>query len=230
MVVATGLRKRFARTWALRGVSFTVQPGEIIALLGANGSGKSTLLRLLATAARPSSGELSLFGQDPRARADTIRARIGVLGHASGLYGELTARENLHFAATMYGTTLSPEACEARLNAVGLAHAAGARVRTYSQGMVQRLSLLRSTLHDPELLLLDEPYTALDVNGLGIVDRVLTDVRAAGKSALMATHLVERSLRLCDRAIVLAGGAIAFDGSVANVPSSMLPSEMEGVA
>ncbi|HUK22598.1 MAG TPA: ABC transporter ATP-binding protein [Gemmatimonadales bacterium] len=211
-------------------MSFTVQPGEIIALLGANGSGKSTLLRLLATAARPSSGELSLFGQDPRARADTIRARIGVLGHASGLYGELTARENLHFAATMYGTTLSPEACEARLNAVGLAHAAGARVRTYSQGMVQRLSLLRSTLHDPELLLLDEPYTALDVNGLGIVDRVLTDVRAAGKSALMATHLVERSLRLCDRAIVLADGAIAYDGSVANVPSSVLPSEMEGVA
>ena len=199
-------------------------------LLGPNGSGKSTLLRLLSTAARPSAGVLRLFGLSPELEASAIRQRIGVLAHASGLYGELSARENLRFAAMMYGVSPSQESLDARLTEAGLARAADARVRTYSQGMLQRLALIRATLHDPDLVLLDEPYTALDASGLTLVDRALADLRSAGKTAIVATHLVERSLRHCDRALVLVGGRVVYDGPSDQVPASVFPSAMEGVA
>ena len=230
VIEARGVRKRFGRTWGLRGIDLTVEPGEIVGLLGPNGSGKSTLLRLLATAARPSAGELRLFGLLPEREAAAIRQRIGVLAHASGLYGELTARENLRFAALMYGLPTDRSTFDAHLAQAGLAHAADARVRTYSQGMLQRLALIRATLHDPDLVLLDEPYTALDANGLILVDRALADLRSAGKTAVVATHLVERSLRHCDRALVLAAGRVVYDGPSSDVPASVFPSAMEGVA
>lgn len=229
VIDARGLKKRFGHTWALRGLNLTIEAGEVVALLGPNGSGKSTLLRLLSTAARASAGELRLFGFSPASDAASIRRRVGVLAHASGLYGELSARENLHFAALMYGLTISAAALDQRLAHVGLAHAAGARVRTYSQGMTQRLALLRATLHNPDLVLLDEPYTALDSNGLTLVDRALTDLRNAGKTAVVATHLIERSLRHCDRALVLSAGRVVYDGPSAGVPASVFPSAMEGV-
>jgi heme exporter protein A len=227
VIEARGVRKRFARTWALSGLDLTVQSGEIVGLLGPNGSGKSTLLRLLSTAARPSAGVLRLFGLSPERDAPAIRQRIGVLAHASGLYGELSARENLRFAAMMYGVTPTQESLDARLAEAGLAHAADARIRTYSQGMLQRLALIRATLHDPDLVLLDEPYTALDASGLTLVDRALADLRSAGKTAIVATHLVERSLRHCDRALVLSGGRVLYDGPSTEVPASVFPSAME---
>jgi heme exporter protein A len=229
VIEARGVRKRFGRTWALAGLNLTVASGEIVGLLGPNGSGKSTLLRLLATVARPSAGELRLFGLAPERDGADIRRRVGVLAHASGLYGELTARENLHFAAMMYGLTLTPAVLEGRLAQAGLARAADARVRTFSQGMLQRLALIRATLHHPDLVLLDEPYTALDASGLSLVDRALQQLRQAGKTAVVATHLVERSLRHCDRALILSAGRVVYDGPADAVPASALPAALEGV-
>jgi len=158
-----------------------------------------------------------------------VRARIGVLAHASGLYGELSALENLHFAARMYGLSLTDQTLLGRLTQAGLRHAADARVRTFSQGMLQRLALMRATLHDPDLVLLDEPYTALDADGLALVDRFLMDLRAAGKTAVVATHLVERSLRHCDRAMVLSAGRAIYDGPPAGVPAHIFPAALEEV-
>jgi len=229
IIEARGLRKRFARAWALRGLDLAVAPGTVVGLLGPNGSGKSTLLRILSTVARPSGGELRLFGRPAARDMGPIRQRIGVLAHASGLYGELTARENLHFAARMYGLSVSDQTLVAKLTEAGLRHAVDARVRTYSQGMLQRLALIRATLHDPDLVLLDEPYTALDAEGLSLVDRFLADLRAAGKTAVVATHLVERSLRHCDRAMVLSAGRAIYDGPPAGVPAHVFPAALEEV-
>jgi heme exporter protein A len=229
VVEARGLRRRFARTWALRGLDLTVERGEIVALLGANGSGKTTLLRILATVARPSGGELRLFGVAPDQDPGAVRRRLGVLAHTSGLYGELSAVENLRFAALMYGLALPERALRARLAEAGLARAADARVGTYSQGMLQRLALLRATLHDPDLVLLDEPYTALDGSGLALVDRFLAALRSAHKTAIVATHAVERSLRHCDRAVVLTAGRVTYDGPPGAAPASALPPALEQV-
>ena len=207
------LAKRFARTWALRGVSLTVQTGESVCLLGPNGSGKTTLLRLLATAARPSHGDARVFGFDTARDGDDVRRRVGLLSHRTFLYGEMTAAENLRFAAEMYGLDLDGPGLAERLAAVGLADAAGARVRGFSQGMTQRLALARATLHRPSLLFLDEPYNALDAAGLQLLDKYLTEFTAGGGTTILVTHQVEKGLSACQRAVALRGGRVVFDGS-----------------
>ena len=219
-----GLAKRYGHTWALRGIDFSVAAGEAIALLGPNGSGKSTLLRILSTAARPTLGEVRVYGV-ASSEADAVRRLVGVLSDRPPLYNELTALENLKFAAVMYGLRASEDALRSVLADVGLARAAAARVGTFSQGMAQRLSLARAALQDPDLVLLDEPYNALDAEGLRLVDQLLARVRAAGKTAILATHHVAKGLALCDRVIALRGGRLAFDGTTARFAASPLAEE-----
>ena len=197
-----------------------MEAGEAVCVLGPNGSGKSTLLRLLGTAARPTSGEVRVLGFSIRADSDAIRRRVGFLPDRPYLYAELTALENLRFAAVMYGLDRTEGALRHAIAAAGLGHVADARVRTFSRGMAQRLSLARTMLHDPELVLLDEPYNALDAEGLQLVDRFLADLRRTGKTALVVTHQVERGLALCDRAVALRAGRVAFDGPAASFTAS----------
>lgn len=184
--------------------------GELVALLGPNGSGKSTLLRVITRVTRPTYGDLSVFGESRS--SDEVRRRLGVLPAQSYLYGELTALENLRFAAVMYGLDAKVEALDEALANVGLAHVGDEQVRTFSSGMRKRLALARATLHDPELVLLDEPYGALDVEGIEWVDRFVSGLREAGKTAVIATHEIGRALALCDRAVALRGGRVTFDG------------------
>lgn len=209
------IAKRYARTWALKGVDLTVQRGELVSLLGPNGSGKSTLLRIITSVTRPTYGTVTVFGSEPRS-SDEVRGRMGVLPADSYLYGELTALENLTFAATMYGIEKGGaerrDALRAALAGVGLEHVADGEVRTFSSGMRKRLALARATLHDPDLVLLDEPYGALDVEGIAWVDRFVTRLRAAGKTLIIATHEIGRALALCDRAVALRRGRVEFDG------------------
>jgi heme exporter protein A len=212
VVLARGVTKRYARTWALKGVDLHVERGELVSLLGPNGSGKSTLLRILTSATRPTTGEVRVFGAEPKNGGDEVRKRFGVLPASSYLYGELTGLENLRFAATMYGMKASKETLLEALTHVGLAAAADLQVRTYSSGMRKRLALARATLHDPELVLLDEPYGALDVQGIDWVDRFIRELREQGKTLIIATHEVGRALALCDRAVALRGGRVEFDG------------------
>jgi heme exporter protein A len=211
VVDARQVSKRYARTWALKAVDLKVARGELVSLLGPNGSGKSTLLRVLTAVTRPTYGEVKIFGLAPK-NGQNVRERFGVLPHQSYLYGELTALENLRFAATMYGIQPTKDDLKEALTHVGLAHVAEAQVRTFSSGMRKRLALARATLHDPELVFLDEPYGALDVEGIGWVDGFITELRDARKTLVIATHEIGRALALCDRAVSLHGGRVDFDG------------------
>jgi len=219
-----GLAKRYGHTWALRGIDLTVAAGEAVALLGPNGSGKSTLLRILASAARPTFGAVRLRGMASE-NGDVVRRHVGLLSDRPPLYNELTALENLKFAAAMYGLRVSDDALQGALAEVGLARAATARVGTFSQGMAQRLSLARAALQNPDLVLLDEPYNALDAEGLRLVDQLLARVRAAGKTAILATHHIAKGLALCGRVVALRGGRLVFDGPTERFAASPLAEE-----
>ena len=219
-----GLAKRYGHKWALRGIDLTVAAGESVALLGPNGSGKSTLLRILATAARPTFGEIRVCGISTNDN-DAVRRHVGLLSDRPPLYNELTALENLKFAAAMYGLRASEEDLRNALAAVGLGRAVSARVGTFSQGMAQRLSVARASLQDPDLVLLDEPYNALDADGLRLVDQLLAKVRDAGKTAILATHHIAKALGQCGRVVALRGGRVAFDGPTARFAESPLAEE-----
>jgi heme exporter protein A len=211
-VSARGIWKRYSGTWALRDLSLLIKPGEAICLVGPNGSGKTTLLRVLATAANPSRGEVAVFGVSSASQPDDVRRRVGLVVAQAYVYGELTAAENLRFAAAMYGRKATATELDHRLAAVGLQAAAHTRVRTFSQGMLQRLALARAALNDAPLMLLDEPYTALDAAGLRLVDNVIADYRAAGRTLIIATHRPERALVHCDRGVALDRGRLVYDG------------------
>jgi ABC-type multidrug transport system ATPase subunit len=219
-VHAAGLAKRYGHVWALRGIHLAIPAGESVALLGPNGSGKSTLLRVLVSSVRPTSGEVRVFGHSLRADGDAVRRRVGLLSDRPPLYDELTALENLKFAAVMYGVRISDEQLRGTLAAVGLGHVAAARVHSFSQGMGQRLSFARAMLQDPDLLLLDEPYNALDAEGLRLVDQQLARGRAAGKTVILATHHIAKGLEQCDRVVALRGGRVVFDGPSAQFAAS----------
>ncbi len=207
-----GLFRRYGFHWALRDVSLEAPRGEVLAVIGANGSGKTTLLKTIATALRPTRGTVEVLGFDVAKSPDEIRRRVGLLSHYTYLYEELTALENLGFARAMYGLPGDRERLEEALRSVGLGRVGHAAVRTFSSGMKKRLALARATLHLPELVLLDEPYGALDAAGLTWVDRFLSSVREAGRTAIVATHHVERVLALCQRVVWLEKGAVTYEG------------------
>lgn len=207
--------RRFGRSWALRQVNLRFGAGESVALLGPNGSGKSTLLKLIATVLTPTRGAVRVFGLSPESDGDAIRRRVGLMAHQTYLYRDLTALENLRFAARMYGLDADSRRLGETLDLLGLGGAAATLVRTFSQGMAQRLALGRALLHDPDLLLLDEPYASLDPEGARLVDRILAERRAAGRTTVLVTHQVERALGLCGRAVALRGGRVVFDGATA---------------
>jgi ABC-type multidrug transport system ATPase subunit len=199
-------------------VDLVVPAGQCVCLVGPNGAGKTTLLRILATATSPSRGEVHIFGQSTERQAETVRQQVGLFVAQAYVYGELTPIENLRFAATMYGHHYTDAALRDRVAQAGLERVADARVRTFSQGMLQRLALARAMLHDAPLMLLDEPYTALDAAGLRLVDALIGELRAAGRTIIMATHLVERALDQCDRGLAIDAGRVVYDGAPRGLP------------
>ena len=213
MVHAEALSKRYGARWALVRVGFQVASGEVAMLAGRNGSGKSTLLRVLATALRPDMGTAKVAGLDVTEHRDEVRRRVALLDHRSHLYDVLSALENLEIMAGFIG---DPKLDRARLMAVldevGLAERAFDPVSEFSAGMRKRLGLARVLLKEPEVALLDEPYGELDPPGFRLVDGVLDRLRRRGATVLMATHLVERGREHCDRALVLSGGGVQWDG------------------
>jgi ABC-type multidrug transport system ATPase subunit len=161
---------------------------------------------------------VAVFGESTRERTDAVRQQVGLFVAQAYLYGELTPVENLRFAAIMYGRRPDDGELRGRLERVGLSRVADALVRTFSQGMLQRLALARAMLHDAPLMLLDEPYTALDADGLRLVDGLITDLRAAGRTVIMATHLIERALDLSDRGLAIQAGRVVYDGAPRGLP------------
>jgi len=224
-VHTTDLARLFAGNPALVGVSVRVDPARVVALTGPNGAGKTTLLRILATAIRPSYGHAAIDGLDLDRDAALVRERTAYLSHATGLYDDLTARENLAFAATLLGTPEPGARVERALADVGLRGAADLRVRTFSAGMRKRLALGRILLGRASVVLLDEPYAALDAEGMALVDLLLDAWREAGVSVMVASHVTERLSAAADGTIRLAGGMVtALEGSgVAAVASGPAP-------
>jgi len=209
------LGKSYGTRWALRHVNLTVAPGEAVVVFGANGAGKSTLIRLLATLSRPSRGTLEILGVDAGRVPQQVRPALGLLGHQSYLYGDLSASENLVLYARLYGVPAPVPAAATALATVGLT-AVGARpVRTLSRGMQQRLGLARATLHRPALLLLDEPDTGLDGEGRDGLARLVADGRAQEQTVVLTTHDIAWGVALCDRAVILDGGRVVYDAATA---------------
>ena len=201
--------KRFGDRRAVNRVDIALAPGECLAVLGPNGAGKSTLLRMVATLLRPDAGSLAIRGEALPAGALRARAAIGYLGHDPLVYLDLTPRQNLELYADLHGLADVRERIDAGLDRVGLRARSFDPVRTFSRGMAQRLGLARALLHDPVLLLLDEPYAGLDAAGAKLLDGVLADL-GPERGAVMVTHEVERGVSLAGRAMVLRAGRVVL--------------------
>lgn len=221
MITLTALTKQYGLFPVLRGVTLQVGQGEFVALVGPNGAGKSTLLRIVATLLAPSSGEVQVGGWPLPAHAERVRQHIGLVSHQALLYGDLSAVENLLFFARLYGVPAS-RSVDA-LRRVGLAARQNDPVRTFSRGMLQRLAIARATLHEPEVLLLDEPYTGLDPAASGLLDELLRQQQALGRTILMITHDLIHGLNVCDRIAILHRGRIVQElASTAVAPADLL--------
>lgn len=213
MIEVRKLIKRFGMKTVLHGLDFDVQPGEFVALLGPNGAGKTTFLRILASLSHPSLGEVRVAGYRLPHQAAAVRARLGVVSHLPLLYGDLTAEENLRFYGRMYSVPRLDERITAVLEMVGLQSRRRDLVRTFSRGMQQRLAIGRAVLHDPDVMLFDEPYTGLDQDASAMLDDVLRSVAAQGRTIVMTSHDLVRAEDLATRFDILSRGAIAASAS-----------------
>jgi heme exporter protein A len=225
MIEIRKLTKVFGVNPVLRGLDLDVPRGQFLALLGPNGSGKSTLLRILAALARPTSGSVTIGGWELPREASYVRAQLGVVSHLPLLYDTLTAEENLLFFARLYNLppTERHMRVEFPLRRVGLWRRARDVVNTYSRGMQQRLAIARAILHDPAVLLLDEPYTGLDQDAAALLDDLLREVAVKGRTVVMTTHDLRRGHALADRIAILSRGRIAFDALSSEIQPDDLP-------
>jgi heme exporter protein A len=241
MIELRKLTKAFGSKVALRGVDLRVEAGESLVIFGPNGAGKSTLIRILSSLSRPTGGRVLIGGLDLATHADGIRRYLGVVSHAPLLYDSLTAEENLRFFAQLYGMKDAAPRIAEMLAQVGLTARRNDLVRTFSRGMVQRLAIARALLHDPQVLLLDEPDTGLDPQAAEMLHGLLVQLsgrtsnpanqqigKPAGQQAdeaavagisdgarrtiVTVTHSIERGLAIADRVVILAGGKIVFAG------------------
>jgi heme exporter protein A len=208
MIQIRGLVKQYGVNPVLRGVNLDVPAGAFVTLVGPNGAGKSTLMRIVATLLKPTAGEVKIGGWTMPQFSNRVRQHIGLVSHQTLLYGDLTAAENLHFFAKLYQLENSEARVTEALKRVGLAARQRDAVRTFSRGMMQRLTLARATLHEPDVLLLDEPYTGLDQDASALLDNLLRQESANGRTILMITHDLVHGLNLCDRVAILSRGTI----------------------
>src|SRR5579872_7625323 len=209
-VAIEGVWKFFGDFPALNNISFTVDGGACLALLGRNGAGKTTLLRILAGLSKTSKGSITILGAD--ARAEATRQRIGVLGHGIGVYEELSAFENLRLFARLYGIENPRKVAMEWLERTGLDRVRDGLVREFSRGMRQRLAVARAFMHEPEVLLLDEPFTALDDRAIAVLQSLLADAHASGRTIVLSTHQLREALELATHVALIQRGQLAFSG------------------
>jgi len=220
VIMVHRLVKRFGSRTVLRQIDFTVDQGEFVALLGPNGAGKTTLVRILSSLARPTLGTVQIAGYALPHQAAAVRRRLGVVSHLPLVYGDLSAEENLEFYGRLYDVSNLKSRTAAVLALVGLDARRRELVRTFSRGMQQRLAIGRALLHQPDVLLLDEPHTGLDQDACQMLDNVLAKVSARGQTIVMTSHDLARAAELASRFDVLIRGQI-----VASVPRAALPED-----
>jgi heme exporter protein A len=219
---ATGLTRLFGRRRAVHDVSFALDAGEVLALFGPNGAGKTTLLRLLAGLLRPSAGVALIGGAKTRAE---VRGQVGLISHQTMLYPALTSLENVEFAARLHGVSSPREAALRALETMGIADRAESHVKTLSRGMQQRVSIARAIVHQPAIVLLDEPYTGLDASGAAALTGMLRSLRGQGATMVLVTHNIEEGLAISSHAGVMLRGALAQFGPVAGTSAAKFGDE-----
>lgn len=224
MIAAEHLTKRYDEYLAVADMSFSVQPGQILAFLGPNGAGKTTTVRMLSSVLRPSAGSARVAGFDVEREPEQVRARVGVLTEQQGLYGRMTADDYLDFFARLYG--LERTAARTRslplLDQFGLAAARKQRIGTYSKGMRQKLALVRTLVHDPPVLLLDEPTSAMDPESAVVVRDVICGQARAGRTLLLCTHNLFEAEQIADRVAVVRKGRLLFEDTKAAFKRQLL--------
>jgi heme exporter protein A len=233
LIETRALVKAYDLLVVLRRLDLQIQRGEFVALLGPNGSGKSTLLRLLAGLTHPTSGTILIGGWELPREAAAVRAQIGMVSHRSLLYENLTARENLRFFARLYNLNPTTDRIDTLLRQVGLYKRGDSLVRTFSRGMLQRLSIARALLHRPDVLLFDEPYTGLDQDAGRTLDNLLAQAHTEGHTIVMTTHELDRAARIASRVLILNHGAIGYDAPASQLPPGELAAhyaELTGMA
>jgi heme exporter protein A len=218
-VAAANLTKTFGTHYALRGVSLQVNRSEATAIFGPNGAGKTTFLRIISGLSRPTSGEVFFNGKPLQENPEAARAQIGVIGHQSFLYSELTAAENLTFYGKLYGLNDLPSRIKQALEEVGLEARVGDRVAGFSRGMLQRLAIARAMIHNPTILFLDEPFTGLDQHAATMLADWLRRLRSEQRTILLVTHDLEQGMSLADRIVIFVRGRIVFDQPTSGMSS-----------
>jgi len=198
--------KRYGPRWALARLTYTLERGRSLLLTGHNGSGKSTLLKLLGTATSPTFGKLTILGFDAVAQREEIRRRVALLSHASYLYEDLTAEQNIVLLGRLLGVPDPVAAAKAVIDRVGMTKRADHAVRTFSAGMRKRVAIARLLLKKPDLALLDEPFGELDPEGIAVMEQFIHELKGAGTTVVLATHLIEQGQTLTDTRLHLAEG------------------------
>lgn len=216
--------KYFGDLAALRDVSLRIETGDSIFIYGPNGAGKTTLLRILSTLARPAEGQALYGGKEIHADPASARARIGFVSHQTFLYGDLTTRENLKLAGTLFGLAAAEQRIAAVLEMFSITHRADEPVRKLSRGLQQRATLARALLHDPDFILLDEPFTGLDTASVEQLETLLRRLPGQGKTVVFSTHQFKQGASLARRLVVMAAGRVQFDG-----PLELAPLESLGI-
>ncbi len=217
MIRVHNVHKSFAALQVLRGIDFDIQEGEYTALLGQNGAGKTTLLRIIASLSRPTSGEVSINEFSLPKQAEQVRRQMGVVSHDPFLYGDLTAEENLKFYGKLNNLENLQERVLLVLEQVDLSVRRYDLVRTFSRGMQQRLALARALLHEPDLLLLDEPFSGLDFKSSQNLTDLLNGLHAKGTTILMTTHDLDFAITHCKRLLLIKQGKLVKDTVTQNI-------------
>ncbi len=198
--------KRYGRRWALARLSYTLPQGRSLLLTGHNGSGKTTLLRLVGTALSPTHGRVEVRGRDCIVERDTVRREVALLSHASFLYEDLTAQQNLVVLARLLGMDSPQDVADELLTKVGLTKRSDSPVRQFSAGMRKRLAIARLLMKSPAVALLDEPFGELDPAGISAMEKIIAELKTSGVTVILATHLIEQGLSLCEERLHLQEG------------------------
>ena len=211
------LRKAFGTLKAVDGIDFELKQGEFLTVFGPNGAGKTTLIKILSGLTQPSSGTARVAGFDVTEGYPDMRKEIGVISHSTALYADLTSIENLMFFARMHGLEQPEEKALQVIEEVGLSPRRNDRVRTFSRGMLQRLSIARAVLHEPAILFLDEPFTGLDLHATNVLKEHLQRLHDQSRTILMTTHDISCGLEMCDKVALQVQGKFAFLENISDV-------------
>lgn len=222
MIEIKKLTKQADNKLILRGIDLTITQGETVAILGPNGAGKSTLLKVLATLIKPTSGHVKINGFDLKKDHIEVKKMFGYLPHSSLLYDHYTPLENLVFFGNLYGVKDVENRARKLVNEVGLSFFINEPVKNFSRGMIQRIAIARAIIHEPKIMLLDEPHTGLDQGAITILNNVVLSMKEQGCTTLMVTHDFKQAAAICDRIIIVKNGKIADDFKINNKSQSLV--------